>query len=95
MTERKIKERHAPFRLLVAVLYSPISIEWLEDLGNSTVRIDRAPLARHLKTSTERLKENLAWLEHCQYIEVLGSEKGRSTIRIRKPERVIQGEASK
>lgn len=85
--DRKIKDRHAPFRIMSALLYTSIEADWIESLGDGCIRIDRPSLARHLSTSTTRLKECLQWLDHCGYITLMHSERGRNTLKLRKPER--------
>ena len=84
-----IKTRHAPFRVLTALLYTSEQVEWLSDEGGGIVRVDRAPMARHLKTSTERLKEAFHYLITHGYMEHVHSERGRSLLKLTHPKRWI------
>jgi hypothetical protein len=80
------RDRHFPKTLLTFLLYSP-KATWLQDRGNGLLTLDRVEAARILRTTGVRIREALAWLHDRAYLDVLHSERGRTTLQLRKPPR--------
>lgn len=76
------KRKHAPFRIIAALLYSEDPACILERQDEGVMVINTAALQRELRVTCDRFYEYMEYLENIKLLTILEKGYGRMVLRV-------------
>jgi len=87
---RTTKNRLLPYKILSLLLYGKYL--WAELQPDGTLKVGLGPLARYVRTTPGRVKEQLEWLSERNYLDGVNFDHGLAYVALRPPPNFLVSE---